>query len=107
MPANPTVPLRANSLQLHVCETCLCEPVNVFLFCWEQHPHVCKKSREPECRMHGTNETRFSSLLEHSVSFSDTALRVRPVLNAVTQARTMISTLAPVLKITCTKYDYV
>lgn len=85
VPANATVPLGANPLKLNVLETSFREPLNVLFLLGEKHPHICKEARKPEGWVDWANETCFPTYLENSVGFSNTPLRVRPVLNAVSK----------------------
>lgn len=83
MPANTTVPLGANPLELNVLETCFGEPLNVLFLLGEEHPYISKEAREPEAWVDRADETRFTTDLENPVRFPYSPLRVRPVLNAV------------------------
>lgn len=87
MATNSPVPAWPNSLNLHVCETSLGEPVQVLVFCWEEHPYISKESGKPKCGMHGTNEAGLASLLQHSISLCNASLRIGPVLNAAISNR--------------------
>ncbi|MFS7902115.1 hypothetical protein Hanom_Chr01g00007461 [Helianthus anomalus] len=45
---DPTIPLWANPLNLHIFKPRLFKPFNIFFFLWKQHPHVCKETRQPK-----------------------------------------------------------
>jgi len=83
VPANTTVPLGANPLELNVLETGILEPLNVLFLLGEEHPDIRKEAREPEGWVDRADETRFATDLENPVRFPYSPLRVRPVLNAV------------------------
>jgi len=82
MATNASVPAGSYSLELHVGETRLGEPVDVLLLRRKEHPYIGEKPGEPKCGMHGTDEASLPSLLQHSVRFCNAALRIGPVLNA-------------------------
>ena len=82
MPAISAVPCGSNSLQLHICETGLGEPINVLLLRREQHPHVGEEAGKPVGGMDGSNEAGLATLLNDAVSLLDTTLGIGPILDA-------------------------
>lgn len=81
MSTHTTIPFWANPLQLNILKSCLFKPFNVLFLLWKEHPHICKKARQPECRINRTNYTSLSSKFQNPICFLDTTLWVGPVLN--------------------------
>lgn len=81
MPANPAIPLGANPLKLDILEPCLLKPFYVLFLLGEQHPHICKEAWQPECWIYGANQTRLPPKPQYPVCFSDSTLRLWPILN--------------------------